>query len=431
MEEAEIIDIMLDGRGVAEHEGKKVFVPYTITGERVRFEALKKKKKFDEAKLLEVLVDSEYRVTPQCKYFGVCGGCATQHIAAEAQIEFKQQAVLDTLQRIGHVKPTEVFPPVVDEVWNYRRRARLAVKYVTKKSRALVGFREKYAPYLTDMLSCEVLHTNIARLISPLSQLITNLSIRTKIPQIECSVAENVTALVFRVLEPPSDSDLAALQAFENKYQVRVYLQTKGLDTVAALTNDADLEALYFHFESFGVKLEFLPVDFIQVHDGVNQKMVQLAFDWLQLSDDSKLLDLFCGLGNFTLPLAKHAQQVLGVEGDAKLVERARHNANLNDLANIEFIQADLFDAETEYSWLTQDWDTVIIDPPRLGARNIIEKLSGLQPAKILYVSCHPATLARDADILVNTMGYQLSRVCVLDMFPHTGHVETMALFEK
>ena len=431
MQEATIIDVLLDGRGVADQDGKKVFVPYTVTGERVRYERRKKKKKFDEATLVQVLKASPDRVQPRCEYFSICGGCSTQHISAQAQLQYKQQSVLDTLMRIGHVTPLKVYPPVVDKVWGYRRRARLAVKYVAKKNRALVGFREKNAPYVADMWSCQVLHPKIALLITPLSHLITALSIRNKIPQVECSVAENATALVFRVLENPSNNDLEALAGFEKTFSVRVYLQTKGLDTVTPLNGIQFADALYFTLQPSGIKIEFSPVDFVQVHSGINQKMVRQAIDWLQLKKDDSVLDLFCGLGNFSLPIAKLVATVVGVEGEAALLARAQSNAQLNNLTNVEFEQADLFNPESEHAWLQQQWSAVILDPPRVGAREIIEQLNKMIPAKILYVSCHPGTLARDADMLVNQLGYRLQRLSVLNMFPHTGHVETMALFER
>ena len=333
MQEAKIIDVTLDGRGVADQQGKKVFVPYTVVGERVRYERLKKKKKFDEAKLIEVVSASPNRVIPRCKYFSVCGGCATQHISAQTQIQFKQQAVLETLARVGKVKPKRVFPPIVDRVWGYRRRARLAVKYVAKKQRALVGFREKNAPFVTDMWSCEVLHPQIAQLITPLSHLISDLSIRDKVPQVECSVAENAIALVVRVLQSPSDKDLELLSLFARQHHVRIYLQTKGLDTVAPLLGEQYLADLHYVLQPYGVKLEFSPVDFIQVHAEVNQKMVRQALNWLALDHSAQVLDLFCGLGNFSLPMAKQVNKVLGVEGDAALVARAKHNAQLNGIS--------------------------------------------------------------------------------------------------
>lgn len=435
MKEASIIDVMLDGRGVADVEGKKVFIAYAITGEKVRFETRKKKKKYDEAKLLQVITPSKQRVMPRCDYFGICGGCATQHISVQAQIDLKQQSVLDTLLHIGHVVPEKVLPPVVDLAWGYRRRARLAVKSVAKKGRVLVGFREKNAPYVADMTSCEVLHPDIGSLIQPLSKMIGGLSIHNKIPQVECSVAENVTALVFRVLQDPSADDIQQLALFSVDHSVRVYLQPKGLDSIYQLQIDeqinSSMQALNYHLPLFGVTLEFSPVDFVQVHAGVNQKMIALAYDWLALDASSKLLDLFCGLGNFSLPFATRIAKVLGVEGDAALVERAYHNANLNHLNNVSFEQADLFAQDQKFSWIEDDWDAVILDPPRSGAQDIIEKFSTGLSDKVLYVSCHPATLARDADVLVNSLGYRLTRMCVLNMFPHTGHVETMALFAK
>lgn len=429
--EANIIDVTLDGRGVADQEGKVVFVPFTITGERVRYERGRKKKNFDEAKLIDVISPSSDRITARCEYFSRCGGCATQHISSQQQLEIKQHSVLETLRRIGNVTPQQVYPPLVHKVWGYRRRARLAVKYVAKKGRALVGFREHAAPYVADMWSCEVLHPNIANLITPLSHLISEFSIKDKVPQVECSVAENATALVFRVLEEPSENDLSMLAQFASTYSVRVYLQTKGLDTVAPLNNQVFDKPLSYSLPPYGVTLEFSPIDFIQVHNEINQKMVQQAITWLQLTPKDKVLDLFCGLGNFSLPVAKQVSEVLGIEGDDGLVDRAFHNAKLNGVTNIHFKKENLFEVDESCEWLAKQWDAVIIDPPRAGAREVIEKLNIISPKKILYVSCHPGTLARDADILVNTLGYQLLKVNVINMFPHTGHVETMALFIK
>ncbi len=281
--EAVIIDLLLDGRGVADQEGKRVFIPFTITGERVSYEPRKKKKKFDEAHLLEIIEPAAERIEPRCTYFTVCGGCTSQHINPQAQLKFKQQAVLDTLHRIGRVQVKNIAPPLSDKVWGYRRRARLAVKYVAKKGRVLVGFREKNAPYVADMLSCEVLHPVIAEAIQPLSDLISSLSIKDKVPQIECSVAENATSMVFRVLQAPSQADLDLLEHFANDKGIRVYLQTKGLDTVAPLKAKQFSEPLYFTIPSGEVRIEFSPVDFIQVHHEINQRMIEQAMDWLEL----------------------------------------------------------------------------------------------------------------------------------------------------
>ena len=429
--EANIVDITLEGKGVADQEGKVVFVPFTIPGERVSFERARRKKKFDEAKLIEVLEASPDRVTPQCEYFTHCGGCSIQHISEQAQIEFKQKSVIDTLHRIGKVTPENVLAPVVDKAWGYRRRARLAVKYVEKKGRALVGFREYSAPFVADMWSCEVLHPDIASLIKPLSNMISQFSIKDKLPQVECSVAENATALVFRVLAEPSEQDIDMLAEFAQQYSVRVYLQSKGPSTVTPLNNEIFEPPLAYSLPPFGIKMEFLPIDFIQVHNEINQKMVQQAIDWLQLEDDQHVLDLFCGLGNFSLPVAQHVASVFGIEGDKDLVDRARHNAHINNLQNVEFKKEDLFKIDGKCAWLAKQWDAVIIDPPRAGAREVIELISKINPSKLLYISCHPGTLARDADVLVNTLGYRMEKMNVLNMFPHTGHVETMALFVK
>ena len=431
MKEANIVDLTLGGKGVADQAGKVVFVPFTITGEYVRYEPKKKKKSFDEAKLLEVIKPSLKRIQPRCKYFTVCGGCATQHISNDAQIKFKQHAVLETIRRVGNVTPQTVYPPAIHKVWGYRRRARLAVKYVFKKERVLVGFREKDAPFVTDMWSCEVLHPSLASLIGPFSYLISSLSIKDKVPQIECCVAENVTALVFRVLDTPLEDDLNKLKVFEKEHGVQIYLQTKGLDTVAPLSAKQSSQALFYILSPFDVRLEFLPIDFIQVHHEMNQKMVQQAVRWLNLSSNNKVLDLFCGLGNFSLPIATKAQKVLGIEGDDGLVIRAKHNAQINQIPNVAFLKADLFKVDKNCSWLGENWDAVVIDPPRAGAREVIELLGSIGPEKILYISCHPATLARDADIVVNQFGYKLERLNVLDMFPQTGHVETMVLFVR
>jgi len=429
--ETTIIDLLLDGRGVADQEGKKVFIPFAIPGERVLYQPRKKKKKFDEARLLKILEPAAERVPAKCEYFTVCGGCTSQHIDTQAQLTFKEKSVIEIIRRIGRVEVQHFAPPLSDKVWGYRRRARLAVKYVEKKGRALVGFREKDAPYVADMLSCEVLHPNIGEAISPLSDLISNFSIRDKVPQIECSVAENATSMVFRVLEPPSDSDLKLLTNFSKQYDIRVYLQTKGLDTVRPLNDEQFDEPLYFTMPSGNIRLEFSPVDFIQVHHEMNQRMVQQAIDWLEPSSQDCVLDLFCGLGNFTLPISTSVKKVLGLEGDRNLVERAKHNAMINGCKQAHFEVVNLFEVDENSDWLQQKWDAVVIDPPRAGAREVICALHQVTPEKILYVSCHPGTLARDAEVLVHELGYECVRVGVIDMFPHTGHVETMALFVK
>lgn len=430
LKEALITDISLDGRGVASENGKKVFIPFTLTGERVSYRAIKKKKKFDEAQLIEIIEPSVERIEAQCPYFTVCGGCATQHITPEMQLALKEKSVLDTLARIGQVNAEEVMPALTDKVWGYRRRARLGVKYVIKKDAVLVGFREKNAPYIAQMSSCEVLDPKIAGLIQPFAELIYQLSIRDKIPQLECSVAENATSVVMRVLETPSKSDLEHLYTFQQQWQIRLLLQPAGLKSIYPL-DTAAVEPLYFTLQPFNLRLQFTPTDFIQIHAEINNKMVVQALDWLQVKTTDRVLDLFCGLGNFSLPLAQVADEVLGIEGDAALIQRAKDNASLNKLSNIRFQKEDLFEVSADNNWLAQQWDLVLIDPPRSGAKEVIDHLHLIPPKKVLYVSCHPASLARDADVLVNKLGYRMTKVCVINMFPHTGHVETMALFES
>ena len=430
LKEAVITDVSLDGNGVASEDGKKVFIPFTLTGERVSYRAIKKKKKFDEAHLIEIIEPSAERVEAKCPSFTVCGGCATQHITPAMQLAFKEKSVLDTLQRIGQVSAEEVIPALTDKVWGYRRRARLGVKYVMKKDAVLVGFREKNAPYIAQMSSCEVLDPKIAGLIQPFAELIYQLSIRDKIPQLECSIAENATSVVMRVLETPSEADVELLHAFQQQQEIRLLLQPAGLKSIYPL-DPLPVEPLYFTLQPFNLRLQFTATDFIQIHAGINNKMVVQALDWLQVTATDRVLDLFCGLGNFSLPLAKLANKVLGIEGDAALIQRAKNNATLNKLSNVQFKKEDLFKVNESNSWLAQQWDLVLIDPPRSGAKEVIDQLHLIAPKKVLYVSCHPASLARDANVLVNTLGYRMTRVCVINMFPHTGHVETMALFEK
>jgi len=430
LKEALITDVSLDGRGVASEDGKKVFIPFTLTGERVSYRAIKKKKKFDEAQLVEIIEPSAQRVEAQCPYFTLCGGCATQHITPEMQLVLKEKSVLDTLMRIGQVTAKEVMPALTDKVWGYRRRARLGVKYVVKKEAVLVGFREKNAPYIAQMSSCEVLHPKIAQLIQPFAELIYQLSIRDKIPQLECSVAENAISVVIRVLEKPSERDLELFRVFQQQWQIRLLLQPAGFNSIYPLDAMA-IEPLYFTLQPFNVQLQFTATDFIQIHAEINNKMVVQALDWLEVTATDRVLDLFCGLGNFSLPLAQTAEEVLGIEGDAALIQRAKDNASFNKISNIRFQKENLFEVSANSNWLAQQWDLVLIDPPRSGAKEVIDQLHLIAPKKVLYVSCHPASLARDADVLVNKLGYCMTRVCVINMFPHTGHVETMALFEK
>ncbi|MEM9689081.1 MAG: 23S rRNA (uracil(1939)-C(5))-methyltransferase RlmD [Pseudomonadota bacterium] len=418
-----------DGRGIVDGDGKKVFVAGALTGERVRFQRRKVRRNFDEAELLDVLEASEQRVDPNCDVFGRCGGCALQHITPDRQRAIKFQALKDNLSRIGQVEPEAWLEPMTGPEWHYRRRARLAVKDVPGKGRVLVGFRERHAPFITDMHTCEVLADPVPALIDPLSELVAALSIRARLPQIEVAVADNGTALVFRVLDAPSDEDLDHFRRFADEHSVRVFLQTGGLDSVEEL--DGDRGPLIYALPDFNIEVVFEPIDFVQINADINRRMVSSAVDWLQPADGDRILDLFCGIGNFSLPLARRATSVLGIEGEASLVARARANAERNGLDNVEFACVDLSQIDGSELWLKAGCDRLLLDPARSGAREVVERIEVLGPKRIVYVSCHPGTLARDAGILVNDKGYRLVAAGILDMFPHTAHVESIAIFSK
>ena len=430
-ETARINAVTHDGRGIAAVSGKKVFVSGALNGEEVRFLRRKSRRKFDEAELLEVLEQSADRIEPRCDAFGRCGGCALQHISEQQQQSIKFQTLKDNLERIGKVTPDAWLPPIVGPGWHYRRRARLGVKDVPGKGRVLVGFRERHAPYITDMHRCEVLAMPVGGMIDALSTLIGSLSIRARLPQIEVAVAENAVAFVFRVLDPPTEEDRVQLRQFGEANDVRIYLQPAGLDSVKLLYPDAPVEALYYTLPEFDVRIEFSPVGFVQVNSDINEKMVGHAIELLAPESDDRVLDLYCGLGNFSLPLARRCREVLGVEGDEMLVEAAAGNAALNDLQNATFRMADLSKVDGSEAWLRGGWDKLLLDPARNGAAEVMQLMPVIGARRIVYVSCHPGTLARDAGSLVNEQGYRLEAAGIIDMFPHTAHAESIAVFNK
>jgi 23S rRNA (uracil1939-C5)-methyltransferase len=429
-ETAQIIDTLTDGRGVADVPGKKVFVDGALRGETVRFRRRRKKRNFDEAELLEILEPAPERVEPRCAVFGLCGGCTLQHLEATEQLRMKQTVMLDSLQRIGGVIPENILPPLEGSPWGYRRKARLAVKHVFKKDRVLVGFRERNKPYVADMHRCETLHPLLGERLDELSALISGLSIRDRLPQIECAVGDNATAMIFRVLDPPSDADIEALALWGETRDVQVFLQTGGMETVAPLPGHEWPEPLQYFLPEFDVTVAFTPTDFLQVHAQVNQMMIRQAIDLLAPDATSSVLDLFSGLGNFSLPLARVAGKVLGIELADDMVTRARKNASACGLQNVEFRQADLSKPMQDLV-AGQSIDLVLLDPPRTGAAELLDALLGIGAERVLYVSCHPGTLARDARRLVEEGGYRLTAAGVMDMFPQTSHVESMALFQR
>ncbi len=418
-----------EGRGLARVEGKAVFVDGALAGERVRFRYTRMQRHFDEGRVVEVLEASPQRAAPLCAHFGVCGGCSLQHQAPEAQIAMKQEILADVLRRIGGVVPDEWLPPLTAGHWGYRRKARLGVRYVAKKGKTLVGFRERGSGFLADLSRCEVLHPDVGERLQDLATLVDGLSIRDQVPQIEIAKGDGPCVLVFRVLATPSVADLTGLEAFAAAHPVRIYLQEGGLETVRPLPGQ--LVDLHYRLPDFGVQIHFEPTDFTQVNLELNRLMVQRAVDLLDPGPGERVLDLFCGLGNFTLPLARRAGLVVGVEGDAGLVERARGNAQANGINNVTFQVADLYGTNVAMPWTGERFDKALLDPPRAGALQVLDFLPALGVRRLVYVSCFPATLARDADRLVNGLGYRLLAAGAMDMFPHTAHLESMAVFER
>jgi 23S rRNA (uracil1939-C5)-methyltransferase len=431
IEAAEVTALTLEGSGVLAPGGKRVLVPGALAGEEVTFQRRRRRRNYDEGVLVEIRRSSPDRVIPACEYFGRCGGCSLQHLSPDAQLAMKQTTLLESLARIGNLQPTEILPPVHGAVWGYRRRARLAVRHVERKGRVLVGFREHEKPWVVDMLTCATVEPAISRLIEPLSSLIGTLSIRARLPQVEATVADNATALVFRVLDAPTSADRAQLAQFSASQGVRVYLQPGNPESVVALHPEQPVDELYYRLPAFDLALTFGPTDFIQVHGEVNRQMVDQALRLLAPAAADRVLDLYCGIGNFTLALARHAGEVLGLEGSVAMIRRAQQNATLAGLSTARFIEADLSGAGAEGAWTRERFDLVLLDPPRTGAVELLPALGKLAARRIVYVSCHPGTLARDAGLLVREHGYRLVSAGVMDMFPHTSHVESMALFER
>ncbi len=418
-----------DGRGVAHIDGKAIFIDGALPGEEVEIRFLSSKRKFDEAQTVAVIKASASRVKPGCEWFELCGGCSFQHLAADKQIEYKEKSMLEALHHIGQVQPLEVVPPLTASHWGYRRKARLGVKNVPAKGRVLVGFREKRNSYLADIHSCKILHPVVGHKLDELSELIGTLSHPDRIPQIEVSIVDNVNALVFRHMEELTAEDKDKLERFGNEHGFSIFLQAKGPDTVIPLLQNQ--EELYYRHQDDDITIYLQPLDFFQVNREINAQMLQQALASLELQPEHRVLDLFCGLGNFTLPIATRVKQVVGVEGSQVMVDRARINAQRNAIENATFHVANLMSGVEKSRWLEHGYDRVLLDPPRSGAREVLPAVAATGAERIVYISCHPGTLARDAGILVNEMGYTLVSAGVMDMFPHTTHVESMAVFEK
>jgi 23S rRNA (uracil1939-C5)-methyltransferase len=427
---ATIVSLTHDGRGVTHIDGKAVFIDAALPGEEVEFLYTEIRRDYAEGKVVEVLTASEHRVVPKCVHFDVCGGCSFQHVDSATQIQIKQTLLEEQFKRIGKVLIPALWEPLTGPHWGYRRKARMGVKYVAKKNRVLVGFREKRHPYLAEMDSCVVLHPIVGTRLIALGEMIEGLSIREKIPQIEVAIGDEQCVLAFRVLEPPTAADQERMLSFSKAHDLTICLQSKGPDTITPLDGEPEVIPTYA-LPDQGIEFKFRPAMFTQVNYEINRLMVNRVLAALNLTKNDTVLDLFCGLGNFTLPLAKYAGLVVGVEGDLTLVKHARENARHNGIENAEFYAADLSKDISDQPWANRKYNKILLDPSRAGASEVLHYFKQWQPEQIVYVSCNPSTLARDAGILVNDMGYKLVKAGVMDMFPQTGHVESIALFEK
>lgn len=451
----EIASLDMEARGVGHlpnedgSPGKVIFVEGALPGELVRFTSYRRKPKWEAAELTELLRSSALRTSPKCHYFGICGGCAMQHLHPSAQVAIKQRVLEDNLFHIGRVRPHHVLRPIHGPDWGYRYRARLSVRFVEKKGGVLIGFHERRSSFIADMRTCEILPPKVSAMLQPMRGLIGSLSIRDRLPQIELAVGEReaefkfehqdeqVIVLVLRIMAPLSNEDEHLLKAFADQWGIEWWLQTKGPDT--AMPWYPQKHPLQYRLPEFGVLMPFKPTDFTQVNHQINSVLVSRALRLLQVQPTDRVADLFCGLGNFTLPLATQAREVLGIEGSSALTERAVSNAKLNGLDQKTFFSSrNLFEFTLDDLRALGKFDRMLIDPPREGAMEVCkaiaeakEQAPDVQPARIVYVSCNPATLARDAGMLVNVGGYQLSQAGVVNMFPHTAHVESIAVFDR
>lgn len=450
MQQDIIIDIKsldMEGRGVGHLEnedgtqGKVIFVEGALPGERVSFQSYRKKPKWEAATMTALHQESSLRVKPKCDYFGICGGCAMQHLEPSAQVAMKQRVLEDNLWHLGKTKAEVMLRPIYGPTWGYRYRARISARYVAKKGGMLVGFHEKRSSFVSDMKTCEILPPNVSAMLVPLRELIGALSIRDRMPQIELAMGEKegggkVTVLVLRIMEPMTPGDEVLVKAFADQYDIEWWLQTKGPDTAAPYYPQKS--SLYYTLPEFGIRMPFKPTDFTQVNHQINRVLVARALRLLDVQPNDRVADLFCGLGNFTLPIATLAREVVGIEGSTALTERSLENAKVNQVADkTSFYCRNLFEAKSEDFVALGKFDRMLIDPPREGALEVCRALvelpedqQHLKPKRIVYVSCNPATLARDAGVLVHLGGYALKYAGVVNMFPHTAHVESIAVFD-
>lgn len=427
--ELRIEDLAEDGRGVARADGKVLFVAGALPGERVRARVVARRRRHDEAVALEIFERSPERVEPRCPHFGRCGGCALQHLAPEAQLAWKARQLAETLRRVGGIEPERWDPPLAGPAWGYRRKARLSVRLVPKKGRVLVGFRERDPRKVAELERCPVLDPRVGEQIAALAECLGGLSAAGALPQVEVALGDADGALVLRHLAPLDDADRERLAAFAADSGLAILLQPGGTESLRPLAREPRLD---YELPAHGLRIAFAPLDFVQVNGALNRAMVERALAWLSPRPGERVLELFAGLGNFTLPLARAGAEVDAVEGDPGLIARARANARANGLEErVRFHQADLAADHARAAWARERHDALLLDPPRSGAAAVLAYLPRPGTDRLLYVSCHPGTLARDARVLVERHGFRLRRACAMDMFPHTAHVEAMALFER
>ena len=427
----EIRSLSHDGRGIGIANNKKLFVSGALPGETVTYHITQKRSQYSNAEVVDILTAAPERVNPPCQHFGVCGGCSLQHMSVEMQIAAKQQVLLDQLKHFGHVEPETVLPPLHALATGYRRKARLGVKFVIKKNKLLVGFREKSSRYLADLEHCAVLHPSVGARLPELSQLIASLSLYQHIAQIEVAIGDHDTALIFRHLEPLPESDQNKLRDFAERTGIHIYLQPNPPQALVKLWPPNAPDRLTYSLPDEDLTYLFHPLDFTQVNLEMNRLMVQQALTLLDVQPHETALDLFCGIGNFTLPIAKRAAQVTGVEGGVEMVERAYANAKHNGIENVSFYAANLQQPPLAAAWMKTTYDKILLDPPRVGAKEMLPYFNQFAAKRIVYISCNPATLARDAGELVSLYHYKLKQVGVMNMFPHTSHIESIAVFEK
>lgn len=419
-----------DGRGIGHINGKTILVQGALPGETVEIRFLKKHKQYAEAIAVKVSNPAKERVDSHCQHYQLCGGCSMQHMNHQAQITHKQDTLLEQLKHFGDATPEQTLTSIIDHPWQYRQKARLSVHYVSAKKKTVIGFRERSGRNVAELEHCPVLTASVGEQLPALTHVINQLSCQNKIPQIEVTVTGDITAIIIRHLVAFTDSDIDKLLAFGKQMNWRIYLQPKGLNSVHLVWPQNTSPLLTYQLPG-ELEMQFMPTDFTQVNPGINHKMIDQALSLLELKPSDTVLDLFCGVGNFTLPIAKRCKQVTGVEGMQIMIERATDNAALNKLTNVDLFTSDLSQEIWKTSrWAKKTYDKILLDPARSGAESIAKHIKQFKAERIVYVSCNPATLARDTK-LICSQGYQLVSAGILDMFPQTSHVESMALFIK